>query len=113
MFKLAAVLLMLVVACNAFRTRNLMGGYVNHPELISDQKIQDLTSYAIGTIMGSNSLSNVQITGVQTQTVRGTNYKIDFIGDGANGQQTACQVVINVDFDQTTKNILQSQCQTS
>jgi hypothetical protein len=116
MFKLVAVLLMVVVVCNGFITGNV-GSYSDRPELLSDQTVQDLTSYAAGAMfMGPNPfLKNLKIIRVQTQLVEGTNYKIDFTGEpfhGVSGQKTTCQVVINVRYD-SVKSILQSQCQTS
>jgi len=116
MFKLAVVILMVAVACNGFITDGL-GSYSDHPELLSDKTVQDLTNYAVKTIfMGSNPfLKNLKIVRVQTQLVKGTNYKIDFIGEpvnGISGQKTTCQVVINVGLD-SVQTILQSQCQTS
>jgi hypothetical protein len=40
MFKLVAVLLMVVVVCNGFITGNV-GSYSDRPELLSDQTVQD------------------------------------------------------------------------
>ncbi len=108
---------MVAVACNGFLTDSFFGSYLDRGDLLSDEKVQDLTNYAVETMfMESNSfLKNVEIVRVQTQIARGTNYKIDFTGEpvnGVSGQTTTCQVVIHVGFN-SVKSILQSQCQTS
>jgi len=108
---------MVAVACNGFLLDGFFGDYLDRPDLLSDETVQDLTNYAVETMfMGSNpSLKNLEIVRVQTQIVRGENYKIDFTGEpvnGVSGQTTTCQVVINVGFN-SVKSIVQSQCQTS
>lgn len=116
MLKLIAVLFMVTIACSGF-TITRSGSYKDRPELISDEKIQDLTSYAIGSMFGAQnpSLKNIKITRVQTQLVNGMNYKIDFTGEpvnGMSGAKTTCQVVIYVTLS-SEKGISQSQCQTA
>jgi hypothetical protein len=112
MFKLAAVLLMLVVACNGL-FGNLPGGYVDRPELIKDPTVQALIQYVSESLsQPENALKPLETLRVQTQVVNGMNYKIDFTGELAKGQTTICQVVINVRYD-AVRSILQSSCQTS
>lgn len=113
MFKIGAILLLLVAV-----SYGQVGGYKDRPDLIDDQLIKDLTVYAAEEISQSNSnlyLKNLKVTGVQTQVVRGINYKIDFTAErvnGPTGSQTTCQVVVYVDLD-GVKSLSQSQCQTS
>ncbi|CAF0783768.1 unnamed protein product [Rotaria sordida] len=115
MLKLAAALLVLVVACHGFLPN--VGGYKDRPDLVNDDKIKALTSYAAEYLSKAQNLflANLRIIKVQTQVVDGLNYKIDFSAtpvNGAPGQKTTCQVVVHVRFD-SSKNIAQSQCQTS
>ena len=94
-----------------------VGGFVDRPELIDDQTVQALTSFAAENLAITQNLilSKLKVISVQTQVVAGVNYQIDFKAEpvnGVSGQTTTCRVVIYVRFD-STKNILSSQCQTA
>ena len=106
MLKIAAILLMLVVAHHGLFGQ--VGGYEDRPELTTDSFTQNLARFAAEA---QNLLGSFKITRVQTQIVNGVNYKIDFATEGTDGPVTSCQVVINVRFD-SEKTILQAQCQT-
>ncbi|CAF0816489.1 unnamed protein product [Rotaria sp. Silwood1] len=115
MLKLVAALLVLVVACNAFFPN--VGGYTDRPDLVNSDLVKGLTVYAAEVLATTQNLflTNLRTIKVQIQVVNGLNYKIDFSAepvDGAPGQKTTCQVVINVRPD-SIKNLIQSQCQTS
>jgi hypothetical protein len=118
MFKIAFVLVltMCIAISQGFLTLPV-GSYGERPELIKDQVVQALTSYAAEYLARTQNLvlKNLTVIRVQTQVVAGVNYKIDFKAqpvNGVDGQTTTCQVTINVRWD-AMKNILQSQCQTS
>jgi hypothetical protein len=130
MFKLAAILLatLFVANCHGFLGINPgnignigglgnLGGYTERPELLGDQKMQALVSYAAESLSIAQNLilNNLKVIRVQTQLVNGVNYKLDFTAEpinGISGQTTTCQVVINVGLD-FVNQILQSQCQTT
>ena len=116
--KLTVVLLatMLVAMTQAFLPIGV-GGYIDKPELVNDQFVSALTSFAAEKIAEAQNLflTNLKVVRVQTQLVSGTNYKIEFVAEpvnGVEGQTTRCEVVIYVRWD-ALKNLAQSQCQTS
>lgn len=118
MFKLAVLLVAaMCIATSQGLFAGGVGGFVSRPELINDQTVLALTSFAAETLATTQNLilSELKVVAVQTQVVAGVNYKIDFTAkpvNGASGQTTSCQVVIYVRFD-STKNIVSSSCQTA
>lgn len=116
MMKFVLLATMLVAMTNAFLPINV-GGYIDKPELVADQFVAALTSFAAEKIAEGQNLflKNLKVVKVQTQLVAGMNYKIEFVAepvDGVEGQTTRCEVVIYVRFD-SLKNLAQAQCQTS
>ena len=113
MFKLVGILLLVTVACNGLFT-DLLSSYVDHPELVSDKTVMDLVTFAIEAMYTEiNTLENLVIERVQTQLVKGLNYKIDFTADLSKvgiDQKISCQVIIYVGID-GSKQLVHYECQ--
>jgi len=111
MLKLLAIMLI------AVSYGSLLGGYKDRPELLEDRDVQGLAVYATEHLATTQNLlfHHFQITRVQTQTVAGINYKIDFTAepiDSNDGKLVECQAVIYVRFD-STKKMTSVQCDTA
>jgi len=106
--KLLAILLVTMFA--AVYGETLLGGYMDHPELVEDSIIKSLVRYVANDIAEKQNLSldNLKITSVQTQVVTGINYKFVFTGD-SHGKLATCHAQIYVHFDLSIK-INKAQC---
>jgi hypothetical protein len=114
MFKVAAVLLMLVVASHGFLSQlGQVGSYVNRPELLNDPTVQALVKFASESLSKpENALKALYTTRVETQVVAGMNYRINFIAELAEGKTTSCQVVIFVSLSAEQK-MTEFKCDTA
>lgn len=110
MLKLLAIFLTITLA--AVNGSMHLGGYSDRPELLQDAKVQELAVYVSEHLATTQNLilDHIQMTGVQTQTVAGTNYKIEFTAQSISPEPVTCEAVIYVRFD-GTKTVTRAQCQ--
>jgi len=112
MLKLIAICMLVTISYGS-----LLGGYRDRPELLEDRDVQSLVGYAAEHVATTQDLilHHFKVTRVQTQTVAGINYKIDFTAERttvSTGKLVTCQAVIYVRFD-STKKITAVQCDTA
>ncbi|CAF1606303.1 unnamed protein product [Adineta ricciae] len=110
MHKLAAILLVLIIAFHGTFGQWLVGGYSDYPELIQDDTVLLLTDFAVEYLSTARNLklTNVEVTRVRTQAVSGTNYKINFTGDDG-AQKMECEVVVYLGFN-LNKSVSDADC---
>lgn len=87
MFKIIIALSLLFVA-----QAQLIGGFVNRPDLVSSDLAQSLVSMSVENLASSQNLRvfPLNIISVSTQLVNGINYRVEFVGRTSSNTFTTC-----------------------
>ncbi|CAF0942144.1 unnamed protein product [Didymodactylos carnosus] len=121
---LTAILFVAIGVCHGWpfvppTIPNVLGGFIEQPDLTTDNLIISLTIWAARQLEEAQNLilKNINVIKVETQVVSGVNYKIRFettpvLPDGTAARTIQCDAIIYLPLN-GEQRLLEGQCQTS